>query len=416
MSAALMEHVLGDAERFADLEGRTAGECGLLLHVALHRFLLGRSAAEVADPLERAVRDPELVAAIGPESAWLYFALGGLYKADRLEAAGRTVEIAFAEARRRGSSTGFGVASLWRAWIALRAGAAAEAEADARAADEALPAGTWQHLPCVSCLVEVLVERGAPDEAEAVLAAAGAIGADPGASSLLDARSILRAARGDARGALDDQLESRRLNGDSSPDPYFDGWLRIARMHHATGDEAAATRELEAALGWARVWGTPGHLGQALTDSALILGGNVERLREAVALLEDSPARRELARALVELGAALRRQSERSAAREPLRRALDIATAGGLVAIAERAREELRVTGAKVRRDASSGLDSLTPSERRIVGLAAGGASNPEIAQALFVTVKTVEMHLGNAYRKLDVSSRGELAPLLRKP
>jgi DNA-binding CsgD family transcriptional regulator len=415
MSAALMEHVLGDAERFADLEGRTTGECGLLLHVALHRFLLGRSAAEVADPLERAVRDPELVAAIGPESAWLYFALGGLYKADRLEVAGRTVEIAFAEARRRGSAPGFGVASLWRAWIALRAGAAAEAEADARAACEAL-AGMWQYHPCVSCLVEVLVERGAPDEAEAVLAAAGPIRADPGASSLLDARSILRAARGDARGALDDQLESRRLNGDSAPDPYFDGWLRIARMHHATGDEAAAMQESESAIGWARVWGTPGHLGQALTDSALILGGDVERLREAVAQLERSPARRELARALVELGAALRRQGERTAAREPLRRALDIASAGGLVAIADRARDELRVTGAKLRRPTSSGLDSLTPSERRIVDLAAGGASNPEIAQSLFVTVKTVEMHLGNAYRKLDIGSRRELAPLLRKP
>jgi hypothetical protein len=107
MSSALMDHVLGDAERFSGLEGRTAGECGLLLHVALHRLLLGRSAADVADPLERAVRDPELVAAIGPDSAWMYFVVGGLYKADRLDAARRTVAIATAEARRRGSAPGF---------------------------------------------------------------------------------------------------------------------------------------------------------------------------------------------------------------------------------------------------------------------------------------------------------------------
>ena len=93
----------------------------------------------------------------------------------------------------------------------------------------------------------------------------------------------------------------------------------------------------------------------------------------AVEHLERSPARRELARALVELGAALRRRGERTAAREPLRRALDLASAGGLVAIAERAREELRVTGAKIRRPESSGINSLTPSERRIVDLAAGG-------------------------------------------
>ena len=113
---------------------------------------------------------------------------------------------------------------------------------------------------------------------------------------------------------------------------------------------------------------------------------------------------------LIELGGALRRAGERAAAREPLRRALDLADAGGMLAAGERAREELRVTGARVTRPALSGVGSLTPSERRIVDLAAGGRSNPEIAQALFVTVKTVEMHLGHAYRKLGVRSRRELA------
>ena len=83
------------------------------------------------------------------------------------------------------------------------------------------------------------------------------------------------------------------------------------------------------------------------------------------------------------------------------------------MATAELARAELRVTGARIRRPASSGPDALTPSERRIAGLAAGGATNPEIAQALFVTVKTVEMHLGNAYRKLGIGSRRELAAAL---
>ena len=163
------------------------------------------------------------------------------------------------------------------------------------------------------------------------------------------------------------------------------------------------------------MWGTPGYLGQALTVSGLIRGGDegLAQLDEAVAHLERAPASRELARSLIELGAALRRRGERKAAREPLRRALDLASAGGLVATAQRARDELRVTGAKVRRAESSGLDALTPSERRIVDLAAGGASNPEIAQALFVTVKTVEMHLGNAYRKLGIGSRRQLAALL---
>jgi DNA-binding CsgD family transcriptional regulator len=61
-----------------------------------------------------------------------------------------------------------------------------------------------------------------------------------------------------------------------------------------------------------------------------------------------------------------------------------------------------------------SGPESLTPSERRIAELAAGGHSNREIAQALFVTPKTVEYHLRNTYRKLDIEGRAELSQTLR--
>jgi ATP/maltotriose-dependent transcriptional regulator MalT len=418
MDPVRLQDALGEAERFADLEGRTSGECELLAHAAMHRFLLGRPAADVAAPLERAVADGSLVAAISPDSVWLQLVLGQLFKADRLDTARRTVAVVSAESQRRGSAPGFATASVWRAWIALREGAADAAEADARAAYEALPDGMWQHVFCATCLAEVLVERDRLDEAHAILEAAtcgATIAPEPGVDLLLYAQSILRVAQGDHAGALADQLESRGRRDDGTPDPDFDGWLRIARMLHATGDEAGATREAEAALDWARTWGTPGYIGQALTASGLILGGDegLARLREAVEQLERSPARRELARSLVELGAALRRSGQRVAAREPLRRAVALAAAGGLVATERRAREELRITGARVPRVEAVGVASLTPSERRIVDLAADGASNPEIAQALFVTVKTVEMHLGNAYRKLGIGSRRELAPLL---
>jgi DNA-binding CsgD family transcriptional regulator len=412
---ALLQDALGEPERFANLQGRTAGECELLTHVAVHRFLSGRSAAEVSEPLERAVADAELVAAIGPDSAWLFFALGQLFKTDRLDVARRTAEIALAKAQREGSAPGFAMASAWRAWIALRQGDGVAAEADARAAYDALDdVGMWQHVFPASCLIEVLVERGELDEAQAVLEATGyAAGpaADRGAEFMSYVRPILREARGDWSGALAAQLESHRDTGER-PDPDFDGWLRLARLLHATGDEPRAAREAEAALTWARRWDTPAYIGQALTVLGL-LHASVEELREAVDHLERSPARRELARSLLELGGVLRRGGERTAAREPLRRALDIASSRGLLAIAQRARGELRLSGAKVRRPASTGLASLTPSEQRIVELAAGGASNPEIAQGLFVTVKTVEMHLGNAYRKLGISSRRELTPLI---
>ena len=418
LAPALFAQVLGEAERFADLDGRTVGECELLLHVAIQRWMRGRPADDVAEAVERAVADPQLVAAIGPDSVWLQLAIGQLFKTDRLDTARRTNAIAMAEARRRGSAPAFAAASAWRAWIALRSGAAADAEADARAAHDTASGTSWQRLYSSCCLIDVLVERGELEAAQALLAAAGGEHADAAdrGELLLSTRSNLRVARGDLRGALDDQLAARRLQGDGLvPNPDFDGWLRIARLLHATGDEQAAAGEAQAALSWARTWATPGHLGQALTVSGLILGSTsgVARLHDAVEHLERSPARRELARSLVELGAAMRRRGERQAAREPLRRALDVATAGGLLATVERAREELRLTGARIRRPASSGLDSLTPSERRIVQLAAEGASNPEIAQALFVTVKTIEMHLGNAYRKLGINSRRQLTTQL---
>jgi DNA-binding CsgD family transcriptional regulator len=139
----------------------------------------------------------------------------------------------------------------------------------------------------------------------------------------------------------------------------------------------------------------------------------IERLREAVAVLAESPARLEHARALVDLGAALRRARERREAREPLRRGLDLAHDCGALALVERARTELQAAGARPRRIQLTGVDALTPSERRIATMAAQGLTNREIAQALFVTLRTIETHLGHAYHKLGIRSREELRDAL---
>jgi len=141
----------------------------------------------------------------------------------------------------------------------------------------------------------------------------------------------------------------------------------------------------------------------------------LDLIRAATELGLSSPPRLETVRALVELGAALRRANERAAARQPLQQAADLARAGGALALSELARLELSATGARPRREAlGSGPESLTPSERRIAEMAAGGQSNRNIAGALFVTPKTVEYHLRNAYRKLEIESRRELAGVLR--
>jgi DNA-binding CsgD family transcriptional regulator len=140
----------------------------------------------------------------------------------------------------------------------------------------------------------------------------------------------------------------------------------------------------------------------------------VRSLRAAARLGADAPPRLEEIRAIVDLGAALRRENRRSEARAWLERGADVAARGAAVALGERARVELAATGARPRREALlSGPASLTPSERRIAELAATGQSNREIAQALFVTPKTVEYHLRNTYRKLDIQTRGELASAL---
>jgi DNA-binding CsgD family transcriptional regulator len=119
-------------------------------------------------------------------------------------------------------------------------------------------------------------------------------------------------------------------------------------------------------------------------------------------------------RALVDLGAALRRANRRAAARAPLAEALALAGPGGLRLLADRARRELHAVGARPRRDAVSGVDSLTPAEHRVATLAAQGHSNREIAQRLYVTRRTVETHLTHAFQKLGLATRAELTAVLR--
>ena len=139
----------------------------------------------------------------------------------------------------------------------------------------------------------------------------------------------------------------------------------------------------------------------------------VAPLHEAVEALEGSSARLELAKALTALGSAHRLARRPSDAREPLRRALELADACGAVPLATHARSELYAAGARPRTTALSGVGALTASERRVVDRAVAGETNRDIAQALFVTPKTVEVHLSNAYRKLGIRSRRELAAAL---
>jgi len=178
-------------------------------------------------------------------------------------------------------------------------------------------------------------------------------------------------------------------------------------------DEAVELALAEAQL--ARRTGNSRGEGIALATAGAVARGRrgIEWLERSVELLAGTPAALEHARALVELGATLRRTRERTASREPLRRALQQAAQLGALPLAQRARDELRATGAHPRREALDGVDALTPTERRIAELAAQGMSNRAIAATLVVTAKTVEWHLSRIYGKLGVTGRAGLDPVL---
>jgi DNA-binding CsgD family transcriptional regulator len=186
-------------------------------------------------------------------------------------------------------------------------------------------------------------------------------------------------------------------------------------LHSIERDPDEVRTLLEWELRAAQEWGTPRAIGVALRAMGLVEGGErgMVLLRESADALRSSPARLDLARSLTDYGAALRRANQRTDARESLREALELAHRCGATAIADLAREELSASGAKPRREMLSGVESLTPSELRVARLAADGMGNREIAQELFVSVKTVETHLGSAYRKLGLSSRRELPEAL---
>lgn len=271
------------------------------------------------------------------------------------------------------------------------------------------------------CLAAAQVERGDLGGAERTLGWAGAtkeVAWHAYWLPFLDARARLRMARRELRAALEDSLRCGHLSAAlGRRNPALVPWRsRAALCLTELGDDVERAHALAAEeVGLARTWGAPRALGVALRAQGLATGGTggIELLREAVEILDGSPARLEHARALCELGAALRRANRRAEARGALERAIEVARACGAFPLVERAHAELRATGARPRSLVFTGVDSLTARERQVAELAAEGRANPEIAQALFVTRKTVETHLGSVYRKLELDSRKQLAEAL---
>ena len=410
-------------EPLAGLAGDTPGEAVVLGHLIFRRVSAGATAAEVAGLAERAARQVDALAADGTTTTAFSGVALGLRWCDRLDLAEQVLERAIATARRHGSMLDFANALGLRAEVHVRRGRLQDAEADARTSVAVELEGRWGFARGVNGLLQSLLAQGRTEEAARVLddELGDAQLADvPPMLGLMLTRARVWAACGDHPRALaefDEAVRRRQKWGGVTPS-WIGDLLAAAECHHALGNVDEADLLLAQARALADRWGTPGPLGQVLRTQAMVGsdGDRIALLRDAVTLLDRSPARLELAGALVDLGGRLRRSGHRSDSREPLRRGYDLARWCGANALAEHARQELAASGIRIRRQRLTGAESLTPSERRIADAAAEGASNAEIAQALFVTVKTVEMHLTHIYRKLDISGRSELTRALGEP
>jgi DNA-binding CsgD family transcriptional regulator len=405
-----------------DPAAATHGDRVLLAHAAEHLVFAGESRDRAVALARGALGAGAL---LGDETsdgmAW-FLAVANLGWCDEFDEYEREIEAGIADARRRGSVWGFAKASYLRSYATYHTGRLAEAVADAQQALDAARYGWEQLLPAVHMwLAWTLMERGQLVDAERALDGAEEDPRWAGTSM----HALVRMARGrlalmqdrpaDALADLEEagRIATAALITNPAIIVSWASWAALAAARLGDRDRALALVEDELAV--ARRFGAPRPIGVALRVAGLVEGGEagIARMEEAVEVLAASPSAIEHARALVDLGAALRRANRRTAAREKLRQGLDMAHRFGAIPLREQAREELLATGARPRRLLLSGVDALTPSERRCAEMAARGMSNREIAQALFVTLKTVEAHLASGFRKLDVTCRADLAGVL---
>ena len=419
-NAWVQASTIGEARRYARQRepGRPALE--LWRVTAAAGMLFGNAAAAETLAVLRPVLEQGALAAEPGSLLWTVATIT-LIAEDELGTAlaqcGGLIDVA----RPRGWLMALTHGSMFRAMTLVRAGEIRDAEADARLAFEyKLPVSpALAMLWCLSFLVDALVEADDLAGADAVLARAGQQAAPPAgalpALLLLQARARLRLAQHRPQDALADARQAAARAGELGiSHAVFAGWRAEAVEALVILGETAQARQLaREQLELSEQLGTPGARGAALRVLARTTTEPIPHLERAVALLADSPARLEHTRALVALGAALRRANRRAEARDPLRRAFGQADRGGMLLLARRAREELNALGARPRRSALSGPGALTPGEYRVAQLAAQGLGNRAIAERLYVTQRTVETHLTHAFQKLGIRSRAGLAAAL---
>jgi DNA-binding CsgD family transcriptional regulator len=397
--------------------GHPPADPGVLAHLVLRFAFAAEPAAAVRALAERATAADPLIDS-GSLGILPGLVIQALCCVDELDAAERISDAAVDAARRRGSLLNYTMASYHRAIGRYHRGELTSALADLDQGRIASRGG-WNSGDAWSegLRVHIQLERGDFAAARAALELTAKGDVAPGTMELpiaLFARARLALAEGRPDDALRDAEESGRLliTGFGIDHPGFVPWQRTAALAAlALGDQDRA-RELASALADRARWsGVPRAVALALRTQATLADGEARRdlLAQACEVLAASPSALQRAHALVELGAAARHAGQRAAAEPALREGLQLADGMGATVLVEAARHELRALGLRPRRSAVTGPDSLTPTERRVAELAASSLTNRQVAEALFVTVKTVETHLGRVYQKLGISTRTEL-------
>jgi DNA-binding CsgD family transcriptional regulator len=402
------------------------GQRPLLADVALARAWAGAPAADVRPLCDRAWAGGALLAEQGPDGHPVYILSGALMSIDELELELVVLDAALREAQACGSVMAVATASYCRSVPLYFQARIPDSLADAEQAVRSERDGWELFLPTARGYYALgLMERGELRAAERALAELRE--PERWLESLpyapyLDARARLHLAQRRPREALADAYAEGRLLEETFGGTMGRGvvqWRCVAALAaDALGEHDRARALCDEELELARAGDRPREIGAALRTAAILARDErrIGLLEEAAETLERSQSVLELLRALVDLGAAMRRAGRRQAARKQLERALDVASSRGATALAQRAREELLATGARPRRTALRGVESLTPSELRVARLAADGLRNREIAEALFVTGKTVDYHLRHVYQKLGGGREGLARALAAKP
>ncbi|MFG2557049.1 ATP-binding protein [Streptomyces sp. NPDC048581] len=398
--------------------GETAEERLLLGMLCALGTLEGRPAAELVPSAERVLR-------VGDVSLGGWGALGAsltLYLADEVKPVEFALTALLEHAQKGGQAWNSALASSTRAQVHMWTGNLAQALADAQLAfdlvhrDLHVKSAVGPHCT----LADVLVRRGDASRAEEVLNLVRRPRLEQftlESHTYLMSRARTRAALGDLEGALGhlrrcgDSLAEAGIGNPVLAPWWYDAAQLLAELgRHGEGRDLVD--RVAPAVG---CWGTPRARGMLALARGVLTPGDtgIDELTEAAGLLDGTPGRLEHARAEYLLGRRLLERGDAESARERLRRSIDIAVLCGDRLLLDQAVPALGAAGGRLRRGTESPTDALSGSERQVAERAAAGATNREIAEALFLTQRTVEFHLTSVYRKLGIGGRRGLAAVL---